>query len=37
MSNKKIIYDRFRSLEGFLCGYLSVDKEKRESEDWKQY
>ena len=30
MSNKKIIYDRFRSLAGF------PSHDKRESEDWKQ-
>lgn len=36
MSNKKEIHDRFRNLASFLCGYLSVEKEKRESEDWKQ-
>ena len=36
MSNKEIIYDRFRGLAGFLCGYLSVDRDKCENEAWKQ-
>ena len=35
MSNKEIIYDRFRGLAGFLCGYLSVDRDKCENEEWK--
>ena len=33
MSNKEIIYDRFRGLAGFLCGYLSVDRDKCENEE----
>ena len=35
MSNKEIIYDS-RGLAGFLCGYLSVDRDKCENEEWKQ-
>lgn len=36
MQHKKEIYDRFRSLASFLCGYLNVDKVKSDSEDFKQ-